>query len=522
MHNRIKVFYLFSLCWFGQPAMVRAVAQNLPAATAGLSPAFEGAKTDWHGFDRYDFILDSASGAITPFVPTADEKFGVKDPAPGHRRCIIVVPEKTAPGNPWSWRGCYWNHQPQAEIELLRRGFCVAYISASATIRPDKEWETWYAFLTDKHALSGKPAFIGMSRGGEFAYIWATTHPDKVSCIYADNPGMNRETLMKFDALAAADIPLLHVCGSMDPIFGDNTLVIESLYQQLGGRISLMIKEGFGHHPHSLRDPKPIADWIEQNSKPVSTPLPAAGISAPAFVGVKFKKSNYYGVGNSYRYFPSEGTYIDCRGPWFTACYSRYEFNIGGVMGPVTITLPERAAPGNPWVFRAGFAGRDASVDLALLAKGHAIVTGPASFNSDSLILKDWNAVYAWLTANGFSKKPVMEGAGGAAGEVYGWAINNPDKVSCIYAENPVMRSTFSKLQPLDGLTGLAKAGVPLLNICGSLDPGLNNNTLEAERRYKAMGGRMRVIMEKGEGHYLTAPQDATTIVDFITGARHG
>ena len=33
-----------------------------------------------------------------------------------------------------------------------------------------------------------------MSRGGEYAYTWATTHPDKVSCIYADNPGGNCES----------------------------------------------------------------------------------------------------------------------------------------------------------------------------------------------------------------------------------------------------------------------------------------------------------------------------------------
>jgi hypothetical protein len=29
-----------------------------------------------------------------------------------------------------------------------------------------------------------------------------------------------------------------------------------------------MIKEGAGHHPHSLIDPKPIADFIEQHVQP--------------------------------------------------------------------------------------------------------------------------------------------------------------------------------------------------------------------------------------------------------------
>jgi hypothetical protein len=447
--------------------------------------------------------------AITAFGKPENEKFGVAQPAEGQRRCIVVVPRKAAPGHPWSWRGCYWDHQPQAEVELLRRGFYVAYISASSTLKPDKTWEAWYTFLTEQHGLSKKPSFVGMSRGGEYAYIWATTHPDNVSCIYADNPGMNRETLMKFDGLAARDVPLLIVCGSIDPLLGDNALVMENLYQQLGGRISLMIKEGFGHHPHSLSDPKPIADWIEQN-------IHTAGVSPPALAGAKFTRTNYYGTENSYRYFPSEGCYISCRGPAFTNCYDRFEFNINGVMGTLSVIAPRTEAPGRPWIFRAGFADRNALVDLALLARGFNIVTGPVSYNTDSMQLNDWNRTYQLLVDNGFSKKPVLEGAGGAAGQVYGWAINNPGKVSCIYVENPVLRSSFSSAQPLDNLELLAKAGVPLLEVCGSLDPGLADNGIPLEKRYKALGGRIKLILKEGEGHDPTAAKDPKPIVDFI------
>jgi len=64
-------------------------------------------------------------------------------------------------------------------------------------LKPGKEWAAWYAFLTEKHGLSKRPAFIGMSRGGEYAYTWATTYPDKVSCIYADNPGGNHDILFE-------------------------------------------------------------------------------------------------------------------------------------------------------------------------------------------------------------------------------------------------------------------------------------------------------------------------------------
>jgi pimeloyl-ACP methyl ester carboxylesterase len=110
-----------------------------------------------------------------------------------------------------------------------------------------------------------------------------------------------------------------------------------------------------------------------------------------------------------------------------------------------------------------------------------------------------------------------MEGAGGAAGEVYAWAIENPDKVSCFYAENPRMYSFLAKTQPLDNLAPLAKANVPLLHVCGSLDPWFKDNTLEVERRYKKLGGKIEVIVKEGEGHYPLAPEDSTPVVDFIT-----
>ena len=110
-----------------------------------------------------------------------------------------------------------------------------------------------------------------------------------------------------------------------------------------------------------------------------------------------------------------------------------------------------------------------------------------------------------------------MEGAGGGAGEVYAWAIENPDKVSCVYAENPRMHSTLAKTQPLDNLAPLAKANVPLLHVCGSLDPWFKDNTLEVEKRYKKLGGKIQVIVKKGKGHYPLAPEDPAPVVDFIT-----
>ncbi len=494
------------------PTTLLAPPVVLRAAHTEAYVPFAGEKSAWHDdFDRYDFVIDETTLAITPFKAPEGERFGVRDPEKGQRRCIIIVPKQAAPGNPWSWQGCYWDHQPQTEVELLHRGFHIAYISANATLRPGKEWDAWYAFLTEQHGLSPKPAFIGMSRGGEYSYTWATDHPQKVSCIYADNPGGNREMLDRLALLALNDVPLLHVVGSIDPLLGRFSSVIENNYQQFGGRISVMIKDGAAHHPHSLRDAKPIADFIEQSVK--ATPA-----VPPDYLAGRITHTSFFSVENFYREAPKEGTDLTCRGAIFSECYDRYSFELPEVDGAITITLPKKPAPGKPWVFRSEFVGRDAVVDLALLAKGFHIVTGPVSYNTDGPRLAHWNAVYQHLTAHGFSQKPVLEGAGRAAGDAYAWAVENPDKVACLYGENPVLRSFMSKAPLLDRLEPLAKAGVPLLHVCGSLDPSFATQTGEVKRRYEGLGGKIQVIVKEGEGHYPLAPRDPKPVVDFIVG----
>jgi pimeloyl-ACP methyl ester carboxylesterase len=485
------------------------LASATEALAADAYTPFDGRKSVWHeGFIRHDFLMDEQTLAITPLEGSAGEGFGVADPPRGRRRCIVIVPQEPAAGNPWSWRGCYWDHQPQTEVELLKRGFHIAYISANATLKPGKEWDAWYAFLTEKHGLSKRPAFVGMSRGGEYAYTWATTHPDCVSCVYADNPGGNREVLLKLGELANNDVPLLHVCGSIDPILGRFSTPIEGIYQQFGGRISVMIKEGYAHHPHSLRGPTPIADFIVRSVREVP-------VAPPAFVVGRSTRSSYYSSENLYRDFPQEETYITCRGPCFKECYNRYAFDLPGVVGPITVIVPKSVASGKPWVYRADFVSRDAVIDLALLAKGFHIVTGPVPYNADGPSLRDWNAVYSHLTGHGFSIRPVMEGAGAAAGEAYAWAIANPDKVSCIYGENPILHSRLSP-SPLDHLAPLAKAGVPLLHVCGGLDPDFKDQTRVVERRYKDLGGKITVMVKEGDGHYPLGPRDPKPVVDFI------
>ncbi|HEY1860341.1 MAG TPA: hypothetical protein VGG61_08305, partial [Gemmataceae bacterium] len=179
------------------------IAASFPVATAGRAAdgytPFDGTKGDWHGFDRYDYLMDDASGTVRPATQGATG-----------RQCIVVVPRQPAAGYPWSWRGCYWDHQPQTEVELLHRGFHIAFVAPDGG-RQGKAWDRWYNFLTEMHGLAKKAVFIGMSKGGVNAFNWGVVNPDKVSCIYADNPGVYEEDFAKMPELAKHDVALLEV-----------------------------------------------------------------------------------------------------------------------------------------------------------------------------------------------------------------------------------------------------------------------------------------------------------------------
>jgi pimeloyl-ACP methyl ester carboxylesterase len=575
-----KLFFLLVCC--------------IPALLCAQPPGFTGPHTLWHeNFFRYDYLMDTATLAITPYTAPPGESlgikappkgegpgmkkpmgegFGVQDPPPGFRRCIVVVPNHPAPGNPWSWRGCYWDHQPQTEIELLKRGFFVCYISANATLVPGREWDAFYNWLTREKGLSSKPAFIGMSRGGEYEYRWATTHPGEVSCIYADNPAIDRESLTLLGGLAANDVPLLHVCGSIDPLYWGSTLAVEGIYRAFGGRISVIVKEGFGHHPHSLHDATPIADFIGQSFREQRTPAPdfvkavytgpgAAGATpgasgatpgassatpgassaTPGAAGAApepeppaLPKTWYYSSLATNPKVPAEKPLLSERGPYFSGAYARYQLLIPGVDAFTTVIVPAKPAPGRPWVLRADYVLADDRITQGLLAKGWTIVTGAVPYNYDGPVPAQWNAIYTYLTGYGFAAKPVLMGRGGAVGEVTGWAIANPTKVACIYGEDPILESRLmlGGQSPLDTLAPLAKAGVPVLFVCGEESPVASRQSAAdqsparqaqlAATRYRQAGGNAAVRLVKGQGHFLP-PEDTTDVLEFIrqsTGSR--
>lgn len=224
------------------------------------------------------------------------------------RSCLLVVPKTPAPSKPWIWRTEFFGHEPQADIALLGKGFHVAYMNVQnlygAPVALD-HMDRFYAHLTKEFGLAKKTVLEGFSRGGLFAFNWAARNPDKVAAIYVDAPvldfkswpggkgkgkgsasdwkrclevyGLTEEQAMAYPLnpvdnlapLAKANIPILSVCGEADTVvpMDENTRLAEKRYKALGGEMKVIAKPGCDHHPHSLKDPTPIVEFILQHTR---------------------------------------------------------------------------------------------------------------------------------------------------------------------------------------------------------------------------------------------------------------
>jgi lysophospholipase L1-like esterase/pimeloyl-ACP methyl ester carboxylesterase len=219
-----------------------------------------------------------------------------------NRNCKIVKPKKSEKGLPWIWRARFWGHEPQTDIALLERGFHLVYCDA-VELFGNKEaidcWNKFYDYMYHS-GLSKKVVLEGMSRGGVYAYNWAFANPGKVACIYADAPvldlkswpgGKGKEPGSKEDweifkkdynlseeqanhfsnspldhaaKIATLGFPMLHVVGDADDVVPveENTAPFEKIIKEEGGNITVICKPGVNHHPHSLKNPTPIVDFI--------------------------------------------------------------------------------------------------------------------------------------------------------------------------------------------------------------------------------------------------------------------
>ena len=71
---------------------------------------------------------------------------------------------------------------------------------------------------------------------------------------------------------------------------------------------------------------------------------------------------------------------------------------------------------------------------------------------------------------------------------------------------------------PADTLEPLAKAGIRLIYVVGDADTVVppEENALIIERRYRALGGVVRVIHKPGVNHHPHGLEDPSPVVDFL------
>lgn len=246
----------------------------------------EGETVEWYGFVRHNFEIAGC-------------------------KAFIVEPPNPAPGLPWcwclQWAEAFVPRTPA--LTLLERGFHHVHIDVFSTyMNPDGigKVEKFYELL-QKLGFHKKAALIGMSYGGLFSWRWAAEHPETVGAIYADCPvcdlafmaGRTEEDsteqmlslfrsegaknmaaygvdtpeelknhplspLNNFKPIADAKIPILVLRGGQDQTVlpESNIDIFEERIKSSGGNISVINRECYGHHPHGMDDPRPLADFI--------------------------------------------------------------------------------------------------------------------------------------------------------------------------------------------------------------------------------------------------------------------
>ena len=143
----------------------------------------------------------------------------------------------------------------------------------------------------------------------------------------------------------------------------------------------------------------------------------------------------------------------------------------------------------------------------------------------------------------GLSDKVTLEGFSRGGLFAFNWAVQNTDKVACIYVDAPVC-DVFSwpgrnaslwndllkewnltdadmnsfKGNPIDNLAPIASAGIPIISVCGDSDQTVpfKENMDIVRSRYLAAGGPVEVIIKKGCDHHPHSLDNPEPVVDFI------
>ena len=229
--------------------------------------------------------------------------------------------------------------------------------------------------------------------------------------------------------------------------------------------------------------------------------------------------------------------------------FARRDFSVDG--RACLLVLPVTPMPGNPWIWRMEFFGHAPQADLALLSHGfHVAYMDGQNMYGAPVALDHMDKFFAYLIKErALSSKTVLEGFSRGGLFAFNWAARNPDKVTAIYVDAPVCdfknwpggkgkgngsaddwerckqvyglteeQALAYTLNPVDNLGPLAKAGIPILSVCGEMDRTvlLKENTLVVQERYAKLGGSFTLIAKPFCDHHPHSLQDPAKIVNFV------
>lgn len=225
------------------------------------------------------------------------------------RAARLALPGVRADGR-WLLKTEYWNAFPALEVEMLRRGWHVAWLENQTRwggIDADQDAKKRFAsFLREEFSLAETCVPVGMSCGGMHAIMLAARHPGLIDCLYLDAPVVNllscpmgfgvgttiepsavdellqgmqitRSQLLSYRAHPLDKLPLLIqnripavlVYGGADDVVpaAENAELVKAAYQNSGVDFECYCKPGCNHHPHGLDDPAPVIAFILKHSK---------------------------------------------------------------------------------------------------------------------------------------------------------------------------------------------------------------------------------------------------------------
>lgn len=235
---------------------------------------------EWFGFEMEEFEFEGA-------------------------RASVVFPKGEKCGK-WLLKTEYRDAFPGFEIDMLKRGWCIAYHDNVTRWSIDPEIidkkARFCTYISKNYDLDMTCVPVGMSCGGQMAVQLAAKYPHLVSCMYIDAPVMNylscpcglgarvsypkmyaefvyatgitvldlinyrEHPIDKVDILLANKIPIVMVYGDADDVvpYAENGAVLEKKYREQGGILEVYGKKCCNHHPHGLEDTTPIINFVEK------------------------------------------------------------------------------------------------------------------------------------------------------------------------------------------------------------------------------------------------------------------